>query len=231
MHLVITFAISLETIPWVEIFWGFFLIGIFLSIKSLIMGLHASTDHDVDHDFDHDVDHDFDHDMDHDVDHDFDHDVDHDFDHDIDHLGGGVHGGGVSVVTRGAPLMMLVGSFFLLYGGLGIILFSEPGRVYEKLLGMTFIVVIILFAINTLWSKLFTIETYVLPRRRSLIGFVAIVVHTVDKEGGTIKVDVGLPKGSLLFSAFPKYPDAVYPPGTRVRIIGWRKTFAIVVKS
>ncbi len=219
------FSISLETIPWIDIFWGFFLIGIFLTIKALISALSVDVDHDVDHDLDHDVDHDFEHD----VDHDFDHDVDHDLDHGVG-VGHDIsvgHTDNVLVISRGAPLMMLVGSFFLVYGGLGVMLFSEPGGVFEKLLGMSFIVVFVIWLINFIWSKIFTIETYVLPRRRVLIGLVAEVVYTVDKDGGVIRVDVGMPK-TLRFSAYPKNLDRVYPPGTKVRIVGWRKSFAIV---
>jgi len=254
--------VSLENIPWVDIFWGFFFIGLFLTMKSLIGALSSDIDHDVDHDIDHDIDHDFEHDFDHDVDHDldvdhdfdhdFDHDMDHDIDHDVDHdvdheidhdtehgVDHDVEVSGeffmkptdsVLVISRGAPLMMLVGSFFLLYGGLGIILFSEPGKVFEKLFGMTLVVLLILWLINVVWSKLFKIETYVLPRRETLIGLTAEVVFTVDKDGGVIKVDVGMPK-TLRFSAYPKDPDKVFPSGTKVRIVGWRKTFAIVEEA
>ena len=209
------FMISLESVPWIDIFWGFFMIGVFLTIKSLIFALSADTDHDVDHDVG--------------VDHDFDHDVDHDVG--VDHgIFTGSMGDRIMVISRGAPLMLLIGSFFLVYGGLGIVLFSEPGNAFGKLIIMTFVVVFVLWVIDTLWSKLFTVETYLLPRKDVLVGLMAEVVLTVDKNGGVIRVDIGIPK-ILRFSAYPKNPNDVYPSGTKVRIVGWRKTFAIVQKA
>ena len=122
---------------------------------------------------------------------------------------------------------MLLGCFFLIYGGLGVALLSDPRYVFEKILGMTIAVAFVLWLINILWSKLFTLETYALPRKRTMVGLSAEVVFTVDKNGGSIKVDVGMPK-LLIFSAYPKDPRKVYRSGTRVRIVGWRKNFAIV---
>ena len=123
--------------------------------------------------------------------------------------------------------MMLVGCFFVLYGGLGVVLFSEKGMVLEKLMGLTLLVVFILWLINFLWAKIFTMETYVLPKKSNLIGFIATVLFTVDSNGGMIKLDLGLPKAAI-YSAYPRNPNESYPPGTKVVIVGWKGSFAIV---
>jgi len=208
------FSVNLETIPWLEIFWGLFISGILLTLLSLLSGL-GEHDTDIDHDLD--VDHDFDMGMDHDVDMGMDLDASFGIDHE-----------GVIEAGAGAPFMLLFGGFLLIYGALGVILFSSPGLVAPKLFLMTIITLGALWLLNVSWRKVFKMVTYEIPTHQKLIGKTAMVVHTVDKDGGSIKVDIGGPKGFLKFPAIPRDKNKVFKPGTRVVIIDWEGSIAVV---
>ena len=214
-------GISLESIPWVEIFWGFFISGIFLTLLALLSGL-GGEESEVGGDFDHDigVDHDVDVGIDHDVDVGVDHDIgiDHDVDIGIDHDFDFDHEGFVSA-EAGAPFSLLFGGFLLIYGALGIILFSNPGFIVQKLLTISGITILSLWLLNFAWKKIFKMVTYEVPSKRRLVGRTAIVVHTVDAQGGSIKVDIGSPKGSLKFPEIPRDRNKVFKPGSRVVIV------------
>lgn len=206
--------ITVENIPWLEIFWGLFISGILLTLLSLLSGM-GEHDTDVDHDmgFDHDIDAGIDHDI--------------GFDHDID-TSIGIDHEGVIESGAGAPFTLLFGGFLLIYGALGVIMFSNPAQVFEKLFVMTIITFGALWLLNVSWRKIFKMVTYELPSKRKLLGKTAIVLHTVDKDGGSIRVNIGGPKGVLKFPAIPRKPDKVFKPGTRVVIEDWEGNYAVV---
>lgn len=213
--------ISVESIPWIQIFWGLFISGILLTLLSLLSGF---GEHDVSADHDVGVDHDVS--VDHDVG--LSHDVG--VGHDVGDIHADITAGheGIIESSAGAPFMLLFGGFLLIYGALGVIMFSSVGLVLEKLFVMTVITFLALWLLNFSWRKVFKGVTYEIPTQSRLVGKTAIVVHTVDKDGGTIKVNIGGPKGVMKFPAVPKSKEKTFKPGTRVVIEDWFGSTAVV---
>ncbi len=221
------FQIDVSSFPWLDIFWGLFISGILLTLLSLLGGL-GEEDSDLDMDADFDVDADIDSDVGFDV------DADADVDLDIGDVGATV-GGDIHIApshvieaSAGAPFMLLFGGFLLIYGALGVILFQTSEKVFEKLGLMTLITFGSLWLLNLGWKKLFKMTTYDIPTKERLVGKVATVVFTVDDNGGTIKVDIGGPKGFLKFPAIPAKRGREFKSGERVVIKGWSGNFALV---
>jgi len=233
----------LLSIPWLEISWGFFISGIILTIIAVIGAIESGgveTGHEVDVSHDVDVGHDLDlshdvdigHDLDigHDVDigHDLDvsHDVDigHDFDvsHDVGH--------GEYLEHGGTPLTLLLGAFLLIYGGFGIAIFQYYGVTLPNVLGLLGITVFAVFLISFMWKKIFTTGIYTW-RAEYAIGKIATVMFTVDKDGGSIKVDTHTPLGIITYPARSLDPNKTYPSGELVYVVGFKDGYAIVSDS
>ena len=222
---------------WIDISWGFFLLGVVLVILAVMSGFggdHDSDfdhDMDVDHDFDvsHDIDHDIDHDFDHDmdVDHDIDHDIDHAIDHDIDFDTDVGESGGFTEMQRGAPFSMLMGTFFLVYGGSGLTLFMISNNVMLNVAGMILIAFVAMLTVNTFFKTFFKTGTYKW-RPEAIIGKRALVLFEVDANHGTVRVDTGTPLGTIKYPARPLDPSKRFKPGEYVYVVDYREGFAIV---
>ena len=207
---------------WIEISWGFFLLGIIF----VIIAVFSAAEHGADHDFDHDIDHEID------VSHDFDHDIDHDMDmgHDID-IGGDIEGHiGYAETPHGAPLTLLMGTFFLTYGGSGLAIFTMSQNVLLNIISMIFIAFVALFTVNFFFKSFFKTGTYYW-RPEMAIGRRAVVVFEVNANHGTVKVDTGTPLGIVKYPARSADPNKTFRPGQSVYIIDWREGIAVVDDS
>lgn len=215
----------LLSIPWLQVSWGFFISGIIFTILALISASshgNGDVDHDIDHDLDvgHDVDvgHDFD------VSHDVDMDVDHDFDisSDLDHPEMGYGSG-----DTGTPLMLLIGTFLLIFGSFGIGIIGFYG-VSLLNIGLLFAIAFSAVGVTSVfWKKVFTTGTY-RWRPEHMIGRLATVFITVDNRGGSIKIDTHTPLGVLIYPARPVDLNKVYKSGEQVYIIAYKDGYAIV---
>lgn len=215
---------------WIDISWGFFLLGVILVLLAVISGLAGEHDTDWSHDTDisHDIDlgHDIDHhvDISHDVDHDIDHDISHDIDYDIDF---GSHTNEFLETSRSAPLSMLMGTFFLVYGGSGLTLFMISRNVLLNIAGMILIALIAMLTVNTFFKTFFKTGTY-RWRPENIVGRRAVVLFEVDARHGTIRVDTGTPLGSLKYPARSYDPNKRFRPGEYIYVIEYREGIAIV---
>ncbi|MGQ4914291.1 MAG: hypothetical protein ACP6IU_06005 [Candidatus Asgardarchaeia archaeon] len=225
----------LLSIPWLQVSWGFFISGIIFTVISVISASsHGDTDlsHDTDYDLSHDMDFDHDISMDHDLDvgHDVDisHDMDisHDFDvhadidHDATHMG---YGSG----DTGTPLMLLIGTFLLMFGSFGIGIFGFYGITLLNISILFAIAFSAVFLVSVFWKKVFRTGTY-RWRPEFMIGRIATVALTIDADGGSIKVDTHTPLGMMTYPARPMSPDRVYKTGEQVYVVAYKDGYAIV---
>lgn len=219
----------LDPALWIDISWGFFFAGIISVVFAILAGIHG---HDVDHHFEYDTSHELSVDHEVSVDHhvEISH-VDHDVAHGIDFHGDfGVDHSGFHEVSQGAPFSMLVGTFFLVYGGSGLTLFSISKNVYLNIVGMIGIAIFSIFSLNTFFKKFFKTGTYVW-RPEYAIGRTAVVVLDVDENRGTIRIDTGTPMGTIKYPARSRDPKKKFRRGEIVYVVEWREGFALIDKN
>jgi len=188
---------------WIDVSWGFFLLGVLF----VIIALFSSMDHDVDHDvdtgeagFDHDVGFDFG-----------------DFGENVGYIQAG----------HGAPLTLLLGTFFLTYGGSGLAMFMISNNVILNVLAMLSIAIIAIVSMNLFFKVFFKTGSYQW-RPEMCIGRRAVVVFEVNATKGTIKVDTGTPLGVVKYPARSADPNKSFKPGEVVYVVDWREGIAVV---
>ncbi len=164
------------------------------------------------HLFDHDAD--FDHDFDHDIS--IDHDIgDIDLDTDIDtgievSMDKDIHIGLDKDIDHGfagdtpAPLMLLLGSFMISFGGAGVILIDSDINI---LLLLIFIITIpfgTTYMISKVWSKIAVSEMYDSPLESIKVDDEVTTLTTVDTEGGLVLIQTSSVQGPIKISARTK---------------------------
>ncbi len=168
-----------------------------------------SLDHDVSLDVEADVDFDIDADVDIDVDADVDIDVDADvgveIDHDTSvgvdkHLGLDDHG-----VDTPAPLMLLLGTFMITFGGSGTILIEiaiHPIILMIIVFGLPFGTT---YAVSKIWEKIAVSEIYETALETIQIDDPVRTLTTVDTKGGLVVIETSSIHGPVKMAAKTKY--------------------------
>ncbi|MFX1520402.1 MAG: NfeD family protein [Promethearchaeota archaeon] len=207
---------------------GFFISGILLFVLTVIfLGIHG-LDHNGDHSIDgHDIDgHDISHDISHDV---GDHSIDsHDTgDHDISH---GVGHEDVHSETGGdsAPLMLLISTFMLSFGAMGISLFQIQMDSLMRAMIIFLTPIVITIVVARIWRKLAKSELGALVHPRELIGRTGIIVHQTTYRGGSIRVTIEGPMGSISFPAKSNEVGEEFYKGDVVEIVDAEGTTCLV---
>jgi hypothetical protein len=186
---------------------GSLISGLMIFFLTLFLqGSHLfDHDTDLDHDFDHDIS--IDHDVgdisldaDIDVDIDVDTDIGISVDKDI-HLGMDKdvdHGLGGDTPT---PLMLLLGSFMISFGGTGVILIDSAIHILLVLSLIVIIPVGITYTISKAWSKLAVSDMYDPPLETINVDDEVITLTTVDTEGGLVRINTSSVHGPIKMSA------------------------------
>jgi len=193
-----------------QICFGSLISGLMIFFLTLFLqGSHLfDHDTDLDHDFDHDIsiDHDvgdisLDTDIDIDVDVDtgieisMDKDVHLGMDKDIDH--------GLGADTP-APLMLLLGTFMISFGGSGVILIDYPIHIILLLIIIIAIPVGTTYLISKAWSKLAVSDMYAPPVETIKVDDEVTTLTTVDTEGGLVRIETSSVQGAIKMSAKTK---------------------------
>lgn len=174
-------------------------------------------DADIDHDFDHgisidhggiDVGHaDIDLDTDIDLDVDIDSDISIGIDKDI-HIGVDKHielGDHDFDADTPAPLMLLLGTFLLTFGGIGTLILDTSVHPLI-LIFLTFsIPIIATITISKIWNKIAVSETYENPIETIKIDDPVTTITTVDTEGGIVVVETTSVQGPVKMAAKTRY--------------------------
>lgn len=201
---------------------GFLVSGIFLFAISVILGAMHGLGHDHDAAGDHGLsaDHDasFDHDHDFSID---DHDIS--ADHDWDHTA--VHGESSGTST---PLMLLASTFMLSFGFFGTTLFAITINPYFRLATILIIPVLVTVVVSNFWRRIAQTELGEIVDKAKIVGKIAIVVHRTSFRGGSIRVEIGPPLGTILLPARTLKPIDEYLNGERVSIVEFDGNICVV---
>jgi len=173
----------------------------------------ADLDHDIDHDvsLDHGVALDKDFSLDHDVSLDVDADVDIDtdvgihMDHDASvgvdkHLGLDDHG-----VDTPAPLMLLLGTFMITFGGSGTVLIEaaiHPLILVVIIFGLPFVTT---YLVSKIWEKIAVSEIYETALETIKADDPVKTLTTVDEKGGLVVIETSSVHGPVKMAAKTKY--------------------------
>lgn len=190
-----------------QICLGSLISGLILFFLTLFLqGSHIfDHDTDIDHDIDHDIsldhgsidlgDTDIDTDLNLDVDHDVGLHVDKHFDikdHPLE-------------VDNPTPLMLLIGTFLMVFGGIGTILLQTSINPIF-IIGLTFIIPIgTTYGISKLWGKLAVSEIYETPLQTIKIDDKVKTITTVDTDGGLVVIETSSIHGPIKIAAKTKY--------------------------
>lgn len=180
---------------------GSLISGLMIFFLTLFLqGSHLfDHDTDLDHDFDHDIsiDHDVgdigvDVDVDTDIEISVDKDIHLGMDKDVDHGLGG---------DTPTPLMLLLGSFMISFGGTGVILIDSAIHVLLVLSLTVAIPVGTTYVISKAWSKLAVSDMYEPPLETINVDDEVITLTTVDTEGGLVRINTSSVHGPIKMSA------------------------------
>ena len=188
-----------------QICFGSLISGLMIFFLTLFLqGSHlfdhdTDLDYDVDHDIsiDHDVgaidlDADIDVDVDTGLEISMDKDIHPGMDKDIDHGLGG---------DTPTPLMLLLGSFLISFGGTGIILIESEIHIILLLSLIVAIPVGTTYTISKAWSKIAVSEMYEPPLETIKVDDEVTTLTTVDTEGGLILIHTTSVHGPIKMSA------------------------------
>ena len=203
---------------------GFFISGILLFILTAVLfGLYGFG-HDGDHSVDgHDVDgHDISHDIgDHGIDG---HDIgDHDFSHGVGHEDVHSETGGDS-----APLMLLVSTFMLSFGAMGISLFRIQMDSLMRAMIIFLTPIVITIVVARIWRKIAKSELGAHVHPKELIGKTGTIVHQTTYRGGSVRVAIEGPMGSILLPAKSYEVGEEFYKGDNVQIVDSEGTTCLV---
>jgi membrane protein implicated in regulation of membrane protease activity len=207
---------------------GFFISGIILFVlTALLLGIHG-LDHSGDHSVDgHDMDgHDISHEVSHDVgDHSIDgHDIgDHDISHGVGHEDVHSETGGDS-----APLMLLVSTFMLSFGAMGISLFQIQMDSFMRAMIIFLTPIVITVVVARIWRKLAKSELGAHVHPKDLIGSRGTIVHQTTYRGGSVRVPIEGPMGSILLPAKSYEPGEEFYKGDVVEIVDAEGTTCLI---
>jgi hypothetical protein len=206
-----------------EVCWGSLISGLIIFFLTLILQGSHLFHHDVDHDIDHDVslDHDVsvdhgisldkDFSLDHDVSLDVDADVDIDTDVGIDidhdasvgvdkHLGFDDHD-----VDTPAPLMLLLGTFMITFGGSGTVLIEAaipPLILIVIIFGLPFGTT---YAVSKIWEKIAVSEIYEIALETMNVDDPVKTLTTVDEKGGLVVIETSSIHGPVKMAAKTRF--------------------------
>lgn len=170
---------------------GFLVCGVLLLIITFVAGaLHGLGD---DHDFDKD----------------FDHDIDHDFDKDLQ----------TESAETGTPIMLLASTYMLSFGAFGTSLFLISMNAYIRLVAIIAAPVLATTIVSFFWRKVAKSELGEIVSTVTIEGMIGIVVHHIDFRGGSVRVEIGPPLGTVLLPARTLKPSDEYHRGERVTIV------------
>jgi membrane protein implicated in regulation of membrane protease activity len=206
---------------------GFFISGILLFVlTALLLGIHGLDHSDANVDG-HDINgHDIGHGISHDVgDHSIDgHDVgDHDMSHGVGHEDVHSETGGDS-----APLMLLVSTFMLSFGAMGISLFQIQMDSLMRIMIMFLTPIVITVVVARIWRKLAKSELGALVSPRELIGRTGTIVHQTTYRGGSVRVTIEGPMGAILFPAKSNEVGEEFYKGDVVEIVDAEGTTCLI---
>ncbi len=206
---------------------GFFISGIILFVLTAIL-LGVSFDHGGDHSVDgHDIDgHDVSHDISHDVgDHSIDgHDVgDHDLSHGVGHEDVHTEASGDS-----APIILLVSTFMLSFGAMGISLFQIQMDSFLRTLIIFLTPIILSASVRALWKRIAKSELGSIVHPKELVGKKGTIVHQTTYRGGSVRVTIEGPMGSILLPAKSYEAGEEFYKGDIVEILDAEGTTCLV---
>jgi membrane protein implicated in regulation of membrane protease activity len=202
---------------------GFFISGIILFVlTAILLGLHFdhSGDQSVDgHDIDgHDVGHDI---SDHSIDG---HDIgDHDISHEVGHEDVQTEASGDS-----APLILLVSTFMLSFGAMGISLFQIQMDSFVRALIIFLTPVILTILVRTIWKRIAKSELGSHVHPKELVGKKGTIVHQTTYRGGSVRITIEGPMGSILLPAKSFEAGEEFYKGEIVEIIDAEGTTCLV---
>jgi hypothetical protein len=191
-----------------QICFGSLISGLLIFVLTLILQGSQLFDHDTD--LDHDIDHDFDHSVgiDHDIgDVDLDVDVDTDLSVGIDkdiHIGMDktldLTDTGYDADTP-APLMLLLGTFMISFGGTGVILIDNTINIILLLVVLVLVPIGTTYFISKAWAKIAVSEIYDTPLQTIKVDDEVKTLTTVDTEGGLVLIQTTSIHGPVKMSA------------------------------
>ncbi len=193
-----------------QICFGSLISGLMIFFLTLFLQGGHLFDHDtdLDHDFDHDIS--IDHDIG-DISLDTDIDVDIEVDTGIDiSMDKDVHLGMDKDVDHGlagdtpAPLMLLLGTFMISFGGTGVILIDTAIHILLLLILIITIPVGTTYLISKTWSRLAVSEMYDPPLETINVDDEVTTLTTIDTEGGLVRINTSSVQGPIKMSAKTK---------------------------
>ncbi len=193
-----------------QICFGSLISGLLIFFLTLILQGSHLFDHDTD--LDHDIDHDFDHGVgiDHgigDIELDTDVDIDSDITVGIDK---DIHVGidkDVDLTDHGfdadtpAPLMLLLGTFMISFGGTGVILIDDSIHIIVLLAVLILIPVGTTYLISKVWARIAVSEIYETPLETIKVDDEVKTLTTVDTYGGLVLIQTSSIHGPVKMSA------------------------------
>jgi hypothetical protein len=181
-----------------QICFGSFISGLIIFFLTLFLQGGHLFDHDTDFDHDISIDHDVGDiglDTDIDVDVEVDAGIDVTIDKDADHGLGG---------DTPAPLMLLLGSFMISFGGTGLVLIDSVIHILLLLILIITIPVGTTYLISKVWSRLAVSEMYEPPLKTIKVDDEVTTLTTVDTKGGLVRILTSSVHGPIKMSAKTK---------------------------
>lgn len=197
---------------------GLFISGILLFVlTALLLGLHGFGDKSVDgHEIDgQDIGHDI---SDHDI------DGDHDFSHDM----GGHEDVHSETSGDSAPIILLVSTFMLSFGAMGISLFQIQMDSLIRALIIFSTPVVVTVIVSNIWKKIAKSELGAHVHPKELIGRTGTIVHQTTYRGGSVRVTIEGVMGSILLPAKSYEVGEEFYKGDQVKIVAAEGTTCLV---
>lgn len=208
--------------------FGLLISGAILTVLSFIL---AGLSFDIDDDIVHDISADIDGDLDLEIDMDINSELDIDTDLDIDVNTESDMDAFNSMSITPAPSMLLLSSFILFTGVLGVALFDLFSEKIIWLIIISTIPYLFTKLVSKLWKKIAISKSYQILARRNLIGKKAIVSLNIDEKGGIIKVPTKTPIKFEKFPAKPLYSLSKFKVNEEVYICDMNENYYLIDKN
>ncbi len=124
----------------------------------------------------------------------------------------------LQTMENSTPFMLLFSNYCLWFGCLGVFTYSLFTDKFWWLGLILLAPLATIKGISILWHRVARNVTYRLPSTRDIIGRPAVVLMTVTRAGGMVKIPWEGPLGTRKIPAKSLYELSKFPPGTQVFI-------------
>ncbi|MHA1974209.1 MAG: NfeD family protein [Candidatus Hodarchaeales archaeon] len=103
------------------------------------------------------------------------------------------------------PLMLLLGTFLITFGGIGLVLLQTNLEPFSIILFSFLIPILTTVGMSKIWSRVTVSDTYQTPLETIKIDDKVKTITTVDTDGGLVVIDTSSVQGPIKMAAKTKY--------------------------